>query len=169
MFDYFKKKAIINRSNDELLYEYVLEELEKNIKVKGLWAKAYANSDGNEKGIEPLYMKYRVQSIKDAFSILQISYNEYQREQLFHFIKNKLFNEVENISLNNANETLSSKTCGLLLDECIINNKYIKENNKVYTLTKDGLVLKDKGYATYNYEDSINRLTTTTEFSKYEK
>ena len=34
MFDYFKKKAIIDRSNDELLYEYVLEELESNIKIR---------------------------------------------------------------------------------------------------------------------------------------
>lgn len=169
MFDYFKKKAIIDRSNDELLYEYVLEELESNIKIKGLWAKAYANSNGNESSIEPLYMKYRVQSIEDAFSILQISYNEYKREQLFNFIKNKLFYEVENIPLDNATKTLPSKACKILLTECTINNKYIKENGKIYTLTKDGLVLEGKGYATYNYKDSINRLTTTSEFSKYVK
>ena len=57
----------------------------------------------------------------------------------------------------------------ILLNECIINNQFIKENSKVYTLTKDGLVLNGKGYATYNYKDSINLLTTTTQFSKYKE
>ena len=88
MFNYFKKKAIESRVNDELLYEYVIDELEKNIKVKGLWAKAYANSDGNDNKIEPLYMQYRVQAIKDMFSSLEIIYDELPKQKLFDFISN---------------------------------------------------------------------------------
>lgn len=86
MFNYFKKKAIENRVNDEILYEYVTEELEKNIKVKGLWAKSYANSEGNDNKVEPLYMQYRVQAIKDEFSSLEIMYNELSRQKIFDFI-----------------------------------------------------------------------------------
>jgi len=97
MFDYFKKKAIKNRVNDEILYEYVVEELEKDMKIKGLWAKAYANSDGNENKIKPLYMQYRVQSIKDIFTSLEIMYNELSRQKLFDFISNG-FKEEKTIS-----------------------------------------------------------------------
>ena len=35
--------------NDDLLYEYVLEELEKVEPIKGLWAKAIAHSEGKMK------------------------------------------------------------------------------------------------------------------------
>ena len=94
MFDYFKKRAITTRADDELLYEYVLKELESGQKSKGLWAKAYANSDGNNAKIEPLYLQYRVQAIKDAFSMLEITYKEYTREKLFDYISNYLFKEV---------------------------------------------------------------------------
>jgi hypothetical protein len=88
MFNYFKKKAIENRINDEILYEYVIEELEKDIRFKGLWAKAYANSEGNENRIEPLYMQYRVQAIKDTLTSLDILYDELSRQSLFEFIAN---------------------------------------------------------------------------------
>ena len=38
--------------------------------------------------IEPLYMQYRVQSIKDIFSSMEILYNELSRQKLFNFISN---------------------------------------------------------------------------------
>ena len=72
MFDYFKKLAISNRANDELLYEYVLNEMENGVIVKGLWGKALANSNGNEANVKSIYMKYRVQSIKDIFTARKI-------------------------------------------------------------------------------------------------
>ena len=88
MFNYFKKIAITNRANDEILYEYVMDELENDFKVKGLWAKAYANSNGDDNKIEPLYMQLRVQAIKDIFTSIDITYDELSRKQLFEFIKN---------------------------------------------------------------------------------
>ena len=92
MFNFFKKQAIVNRVNDEILYEYVLEELEGNIKKKGLWAKAYANSDGDDSKIEPLYMQYRVQAIKDVFTSLDIMYTELPRSTVFDLVKNNFEN-----------------------------------------------------------------------------
>jgi hypothetical protein len=90
LFDKFKMSKITDRANDEILYEYVLTELEENIKFKGLWAKAYANSEGNENKIEPLYMQYRVQSIKDSLTSMEIAYNEMAKQELFQYIKNRL-------------------------------------------------------------------------------
>ncbi len=95
MFDFFKKKVIQDRATDEVLYEYVLNEIEKGIKVRGLWAKAMANSDGIESKTQSIYMKYRVQSIKDAFTLLQIEYNNYSKNKLFAYISNELFNVAE--------------------------------------------------------------------------
>ena len=57
MFDYFKKIAISNRADDELLYEYVLNEMENDILVKGLWGKALANSNGNNENAKSILEK----------------------------------------------------------------------------------------------------------------
>lgn len=88
MFNLIKKKIIQNRLQDEILYEYVAEEIEENIKNKGLWAKAYAQSEGDLNKVEPLYMQYRVQAIKDVFTSLEIIYSELSRAYLFKFIAN---------------------------------------------------------------------------------
>ena len=90
MFDYFKKIAISNRADDELLYEYVLNEMESGVIVKGLWGKALANSNGNEANAKSIYMKYRVQSIKDIFVAREIAYNELTKPKLFQYIQDKI-------------------------------------------------------------------------------
>lgn len=92
LFNFARKKIIENRENDNLLYEYVLTELESEIIIKGLWAKAIALAEGNEKKIEPLYMQYRVQNIKDKFTKLNIAYNDMKKEVLFNKIKS-IFSE----------------------------------------------------------------------------
>jgi hypothetical protein len=51
-------------------------------------------------------------------------------------------------------------------DEYTINSNYKRKNGKIYTLTKEGLVLEGKNYATYGYKDSIERLSKSDEFSK---
>ena len=88
MFNFIKKKVIENRENDALLFEYVLEEINKDIKINSLWAKAIAYSEGNDKKIKPLYMQYRVQSIKDEFTKRDIAYDELKRDILFYKITN---------------------------------------------------------------------------------
>ena len=138
MFDYFKKKAIENRANDEILYEYVTEELEQNIKVKGLWAKAYANSDGNDNKIEPLYMQYRVQAIKDVFSSLEIMYNELSRQKLFDFISNGF--KSENIAeIQVSNKELLERKYSINKKEKEFMEKYgcnVESNNVKITLNE---------------------------------
>jgi len=91
MFNFIRKSIIENRENDDMLYEYVLSEIEDKIIIKSLWAKAIAKAEGNDKKIEPLYMQYRVQNIKDQFSKLNIAYSDMRKEVLFNKIKSIFF------------------------------------------------------------------------------
>lgn len=96
MFKFIKKSIIANRAEETILYEYVLDELEDGYKVRGLWAKALAMSEGDENKAKSLYMQYRVQNIKDFFISLKITYDELSKTQ----IRNKLSN------LNNEKEEI---------------------------------------------------------------
>ena len=60
-----KLKGIKGREREEIFYEIVLTELEKGYKKKGLLSKAIADSGGDESKVESIYIKYRVQSLKD--------------------------------------------------------------------------------------------------------
>jgi len=91
MFDYFKKVAISSRADDELLYEFVLNEMESGVLAKGLWGKALADSDGEDSKAKSIYMKYRVQSIKDAFTAKEIAYKELTKPNLFNYIQDTIF------------------------------------------------------------------------------
>ena len=56
------------RRNETAIYEVVAKELQTGAVANGLWTKAYANSRGDRSKAEALYIKYRVQSIKDELS-----------------------------------------------------------------------------------------------------
>jgi len=141
MFDYLKKKAIQERVNDELLYEYVLDEIENKRMARGLWAKALANANGDDNKVQSIYMKYRVQSIKDAFSILEISYNDYKKDKLFQFIKYKLFDIVEKkekqTAIKQKEQTIIKK------EQTIIKKEEIKELSSEMKLKK---LVEEDGY-----------------------
>jgi len=98
MLNFIKKKTIESRENDALLFEYVLKEVDEGTIVSSLWAKAIAFAEGNDSKIKPLYMQYRVQSIKDELTMLKITYDELKRDALFHklssiFSKSKQVND----------------------------------------------------------------------------
>ena len=100
MTDYFNKKEISQRAEDELLYEYVMEEMEQEANyIKGLWAKAMAYSEGNNEKAKSLYMQYRVQSIKDDLKLLEIEYKKLTKEKLWDTIKHSFKSEEERIKL----------------------------------------------------------------------
>lgn len=86
MFDNIKKNFI--EENHDALYEYVMEEMEKEELHKGLWAKALALSEGNNDKAKSLYMQYRVQAIKDECKSSGLSLKKLSKEQLFNAIKN---------------------------------------------------------------------------------
>ena len=58
-----------SRKADESLYQQALQELESDSINKGVYAKALADSSGDEAKAHSLYIKYRVQSLDDEQSI----------------------------------------------------------------------------------------------------
>jgi len=82
-------------NNEEFLYEYVMEELENSETKKGVWAKAIAQSEGNNDKAKSLYIQYRVEAIKDGFNSLNISYENLPKEQFINLIKNDFKNTEE--------------------------------------------------------------------------
>ena len=51
--------------SDENLYARVVEELSTQGPVRGLWAKAYAESSGNHEAARALYLRLRVTQLAD--------------------------------------------------------------------------------------------------------
>jgi hypothetical protein len=135
MFDYFKKIAITKRADDEVLYEYVLNEMEDGYIVKGLWGKALANSNGNDANTKSIYMKYRVQSIKDIFIAKKIAYNELTKPTLLQYISDKILpisNDFIDIKhLSPAQEELN--------DNYLVDESEEKIYNKVAQELQDGI------------------------------
>lgn len=62
-FDGLKLKLLSFDNTDEKLYEIVHGEMEAGVLVPGLWAKAVAESHGNENLAVSLYIKYRAVSL----------------------------------------------------------------------------------------------------------
>lgn len=127
MFNMFKKAAIANRVEETILYECVMDELEQGMKIKGLWGKALANSEGSTAKAESLYLQYRVQDIKDIFTSMKIAYDEMSKSEVLtqlNDIKNQVSEEEKEQMLK---ETL--KKNDLLLasmfhqDKCVANYK----------------------------------------------
>ena len=55
----------VTRLQEEMLYEVVAEEMENKVRRPGLWAKAFAMSNGNENAARAKYILLRVQSLRD--------------------------------------------------------------------------------------------------------
>jgi hypothetical protein len=49
--------------NDELAYEYVVNELREHGPKPGLWAKAFAEANGNEAVAKAMYMRFRAAQV----------------------------------------------------------------------------------------------------------
>lgn len=71
MFEKLKRRTAANRLVEERLYEQALNEAQSGRLRDGLWAKALANSLGDEIKARALYLKYRVQSMLDESELLK--------------------------------------------------------------------------------------------------
>jgi len=71
MLKRFQRNSAANRLIEEKLYEQVLIEMDNGDIRTGLWAKALANGSGSDEKAKGLYIKYRVQSIKDEFTVIE--------------------------------------------------------------------------------------------------
>ena len=52
--------------NEEEIYELISEEIESSSTKKGLWTKAFSESEGDEQKAKALYIKHRFDQIKDG-------------------------------------------------------------------------------------------------------
>lgn len=102
MFDTIKKN--FQQENDDLLYEYVMEEMESKEPLKGLWAKAIAHSEGNNDKAKSLYIQYRVQAVKDECKSAGVSFSKLSKEELSQTIQNG-FAKVETFHQEHAKTT----------------------------------------------------------------
>ncbi len=71
--DEIKSLGASDRVNDEKYYAEVLREMNSGIRRDGIWAKALADSEYDEKKAKARYIKLRVQSLKDEVSLAIIS------------------------------------------------------------------------------------------------
>ena len=65
IFDDIIGKNADDRLAEEMLYAEAMREIEQGIRRDGLWGKAIADSEGDDKKAKGLYLKYRVQALKD--------------------------------------------------------------------------------------------------------
>ena len=65
IFDKLKLDSPSTRLSEDDLFEKAYDELQNDELIKGVWARALSESDGDEKKAEALYLKLRVQQIKD--------------------------------------------------------------------------------------------------------
>ena len=78
--DLYKKSRISSRLVEEELYAEALRELEQGIRRDGLWAKAFAKSEGNEEKAKALYIELRVQAYRDELALYEMQLEEKKRE-----------------------------------------------------------------------------------------
>ena len=66
------KAEFIDSQTDDEIYEKVMIEIEEDKKVKSTWAKALAQSDGDDKKAKSIYINLRVKNIqKEQIEIIQ--------------------------------------------------------------------------------------------------
>lgn len=65
IWEKMKPMSIVDRLAEERIYELVMREIESGERRDGLWLKAIEKSGGDEKRAKVLYIKYRIQSMKD--------------------------------------------------------------------------------------------------------
>ena len=62
--EHLQSIIIKDKIDEDALYEQAMNEIENDTKVKSLWAKAFAHSEGNEEKTKALYIQYRVENLK---------------------------------------------------------------------------------------------------------
>ena len=128
-----------SRLEEELIYKHILEEMDSGVIRDGLYAKAMANSNGDESKAKSLYMKYRLQSVKDAMG--GNSYLEYVEKLSLEDKKNNKDKKL-------IKKQISEKEAERLrkFNEIKRDNKKIKRDNKKIEMQKDmdKIILKQK-------------------------
>ena len=95
MFEKIKLGSARARLHEEKLYEKVIRELNQGFKRDGLWIQAMIKSDGSEEKAKLLYIKLRVQSIKDEIEIEAEEIEKATKEERQTAIRTPLKSEID--------------------------------------------------------------------------
>jgi len=87
MFGNFKKNESPVQIDEDILYEFVLDEMQFGKPRKGLLTKAVLESDGDDDKAKSLYLKYRVEAIEQDIQDLQLDPKRFSKEELFHLME----------------------------------------------------------------------------------
>ncbi len=95
-----EEQSDIVDTDEDAYYEQALQEIEEGNQVKSFWAKALVKSDGVESKSKSLYIKYRVEDLKNKEREKQLAFEALQKDnKLKSFLEeNKLLNQVKKIS-----------------------------------------------------------------------
>lgn len=144
MFGKYRRNSAAARILEEQLYEQVVNELSSGHKRNGLWAKAFVDSGGEDEKAKALYIKYRVQSIKDECELYKVTKEqeeihsmqkveeENRREEQDR--QNKKFYE-ESIEKKKQKWKVDIKRASKYLDRPIPSDEFCEK----YNLTKEKL------------------------------
>ena len=139
LFDQLKNQSVNDRVAEEKRYDQVASELRNGVKKDGLWLKSLENSRGNEEKAKSIYIKYRIQSLKD--------------EEIIAY-ENNIVSQSRNIM-----ETKSR------INHCV---SLLKYNGYTVHETSNGWLVKDRldGKTLIPRETSIGSIEKLEEFTK---
>jgi uncharacterized membrane protein YhaH (DUF805 family) len=115
--------------NEDNIYEQVMVEIEENKKVKSAWAKALAQSQGDENKAKALYISMRVQEIQREQEEYNFYLEEQRKQEKLKLLGGKELSQQEQQFLKKYNVYIFS-------DNVEINQDYIKvylsDGTKIY-------------------------------------
>ena len=139
--------------NEDDIYEKIMIEIEEDKKVKSTWAKALSQSDGDDKKAQSLYIKMRVdllkeEKLKDLKNEFEEEIKEIHKEVLFDKnIEKDLLSSITEIDKLSLQYKLDNNYELLMGNEVIdINTKekyQLKKRNKVVYFTKNNIICND--------------------------
>ena len=83
------KSDLQSNINEDEIYEQVMIEIEENNKVKSTWAKALAQSDGDDKKAQSLYIKLRVEFLVQEETFIESDKDTIIKQDILTIENNK--------------------------------------------------------------------------------
>ena len=123
-----KRNGAQNCLVEEKILKQVDEEIESNVRRKGLWAKALQKCRSNEQKANVLYIKYRAQSIKDEADIAKVLSKEPPAAIIQNYIskalkqepvKKKQLQKVPSVSMSQKDHKKKCYKCGKVVSLAI--------------------------------------------------
>jgi len=98
MFRRLRDAGAMRRKVEEALYEAVSKEIAAGIRKEGLWTKSLSETEGDEAKARALYIRHRVQAMKDDISL----YESFKRDLEKSLQQSTRSDQVQNVAKQKA-------------------------------------------------------------------